>query len=357
MLPPISRQSLVLVYLLALALLWGNAYLLLVNHPAAYTVDEQSYLHMAQGHFEVPVTHRYRIVVPLLASGLAHAAQGLANLISPSDKPPFGISFFLVNTLLLAGAGWYAFRSAWAAGAAAGPAVVGMAAMLTCGAATYVTGLLLVDSALVLVVALLYYAIHARSTAALLAAAVAGPVLKESFLLFLPLLVLAGGFVPWWQRLLATLGGLLLLAAVHWAVDAQVAVAASADSLTNALAHGRSIVSNLGWLFSPRGLVICAGVYGLFNVVLLAGFWGGWKTARQWLRPLRPGPTLLLLGAVLAHMLLSGEMSRMLLLAGPAVAVAVALIIDRHPLFAPLRRLLSSATKPAADLPAAKQNP
>ncbi|TGE26478.1 hypothetical protein [Hymenobacter metallicola] len=347
--PALSRQSLLLVYLLALALLWGNAYLLLVNHPAAYTLDEQSYLHMAQGNFQVPLTHRYRVVVPLLASSLAHGAQGLAHLISPADKPPFGFSFFLVNTLLLAGAGLLAFRSAVAAGAATGPALLGMAALLTCGAATYVTGLLLVDSALVLVVALLYYALHARAAPALLTALVLGPVLKESFLLFLPLVLLYGGFVRWWPRLLALAGGLLLVAAVHWAVDTLVAPASSTDSLRNALAHSRSLVSNLGWLFSPRGLVICAGVYGLFNVVVLAGCWGGRATIRQWLQPLRPGPTLLLLLAVLAHMLLSGEMSRMLLLAGPAVAVAVALILDRHPLFAPLRQLVSSAAQPETE--------
>ncbi|UOQ73532.1 hypothetical protein [Hymenobacter cellulosilyticus] len=267
------RQSLLLVYLLALALLWGNAYLLLVNHPPAYTVDEQSYLRMAQGNFLVPVTHRYRVVVPLLASGLAHGTRGLANLISPANKPPFGFSFFLVNALLLAGAGLLAFRSAVAAGAATVPALLGMAALLTCGAATYVTGLVLVDSALVLVVALLYYALHTRSAVALLLAAALGPVVKESFLLFLPLLVLYGGFVPWWRRLLAVLCGLLLLAAVHWAVDAQITGASSSGgSLTNALSHSRSIVSNLGWLFSPRGLVICAG----YTACLM---WYCWRVA------------------------------------------------------------------------------
>ncbi|TGE13482.1 hypothetical protein [Hymenobacter elongatus] len=342
----VRGKSSFLVYLLALALLWGNAYLLLVNHPAAYTLDEQSYLRMAQGSFDVPVTHRYRLVVPLAAGALAEAAQGFANLISPSDKPPLGISFFLVNVLLLAGAGLLAFRSAVAAGAAAGPALLGMAAMLTCGAATYVTGLLLVDSAVVVAVAALYYAVHARSGRVLLLAVVLGPVLKESFLLFLPLAFLCGQFVPWWQRLLAVAASLGLLGAVHWAIDAQLAGAAT-DSVANALAHGTSVGSNLRWLFSPRGLVICGGVYGLFNLVVLAGFWGGRAARGQWLRPLRPGATLLLLLAVLAHMLLSGEMSRMLLLAGPAVAVAIALIVDRHPLFAPLRRLLIPAAQPS----------
>ncbi|UOQ73531.1 hypothetical protein [Hymenobacter cellulosilyticus] len=59
---------------------------------------------------------------------------------------------------------------------------------------------------------------------------------------------------------------------------------------------------------------------------------------------------------MLAHMLLSGEMSRMLLLAGPAVAVAVALILDRHPLFTPLRQLLGLVAKPELDSPDSAQN-
>ncbi|UOQ54300.1 hypothetical protein [Hymenobacter cellulosivorans] len=344
----LSRQSLLLVYLLALALLWGNAYFLLVNHPAAYTVDEQHYQRMAQGDFKVPVPHRYRVVVPLLAGGLAHGARGVANLISPADKPPFGFSFFLVNTLLLAGAGLVAFRTARAAGAAAGPALLGMAALLTCGAATSVTGLLLADSAVVLAVALLYYAIHARSAPALLTVLVLGPVLDEFFLLFLPLAVLYGGFVRWRPRLLALAGGLLLLVAVHWAVEANEAPTTLGNSISPTLDYSRSLVSNLNWRLLLRGLGAWAGVYGLFNLILLTGFWGGTASIGQWLRPLRPGPTLLLLLAVLALLLLSGETNR-LVLAGPAVVVAVALVLDRHPLFGPLRQSVSSAAKPETE--------
>ncbi|GAA3935474.1 hypothetical protein [Hymenobacter algoricola] len=337
-----SRQSSLLVFLLALALLWGNAYLLLANHPGSYTVDEQSYLRMAGADFQVPVTHRYRVLVPLAAGMLARGLQG----ISFSARPPLGSSFFLVNGLLLALAGLYLFRLARAHGAAAGPALLGMAAVLTSGAATYVTGLVLVDSAVVLAVVLLYYALHLRSGPLLLALTLLGPVLKESFVLFWPLVLLYGGFVPWWQRLLALLGAAGLVLGLHAVIDALVPPP-GVGSLDNALEHGRNVVSNLRWLLTPRGLFICSGVYGLFNLVLLAGFWGGRRGWGQWLPQLPLGPAGLTLAVVLAHMLLSGEMSRMLLLAAPVVATAVALIIDRHPLFAPLRRLLTADEKQA----------
>ncbi|GAA4017163.1 hypothetical protein GCM10022408_33420 [Hymenobacter fastidiosus] len=332
-----------LVYLLALALLWSNAYFVLVNH-AAYTVDERSYLQMAEGNFAVPVTHRYRVVVPVVAGSLARGLAVVTALISPTGNRPFGLSFFLVNGLVLALAGLFLFRTARAHGAAAGPALVGMAAVMTSGAASYVTGLVLVDSVVVLAVVLLYYALRIRLGWLLLAVLVVGPVLKESFGLFLPL-ALYGRFVPWWQRLLALAGAAGLVVALHAVVDAQVPPAA-VGSVANALEHGRNIISNLHWLLSPRGLFICSSVFGLFNLLILAGFWGGRTAIRQWLPQLRPGPALLVLAAVLAHMLLSGEMSRMLLLAAPVVAVAVALILDRHPLFAPLRRLLTAGEKP-----------
>ncbi|SHJ36141.1 hypothetical protein SAMN02745146_2916 [Hymenobacter daecheongensis DSM 21074] len=335
------RKSFLLVYLLALALLWSNAYLVLANHPAGYTGDERSYLHMAQGHFEVPVTHRYRVILPLLAGALAQGLHLITGLVSPSAQPPLGISFFLLNGLLLALAGLFVFRTARAHGAAAGPALIGMAAVMTCGAATYVTGLVLVDSAVVLAVVVLYYALTIRSGPLLLAAMLLGPVLKESFVLFLPLALLYGGFVPWGQRLLALLGAAGLLLGLHALVDSW-APPAAVGSVANALNHGRNVVSNLRWLFSARGLFICSGVYGLFNLVLLAGFWGGRSAIRTWLPRLQAGPAILTLLVVLAHMLLSGEMSRMLLLAAPVVATAVALILDRHPLFAPLRPLLGT---------------
>ncbi|PJJ48501.1 hypothetical protein [Hymenobacter chitinivorans] len=339
--PALSRQSLLLVYLLALALLWSNAYFLLVNHPAAHTPAELSYLRMAQGDFEVPAPLRYQVVVPLLARGLAYGARGLANLISPADKPPFGFSFFLVNTLLLAGAGLLTFRSAVATGAAPSSALLGTAALLTCGTATYVAGRLVVDSALVLVVALLYYAILARSGPALLTAVVLGPLLTESFLLFLPVVLFCGGFARWGLRLLALAAGLLLLVAGHWAVDTLLAPTPAAGSNPTVLAYSHLLAGNWG------GLLAGAGAFFPFNLVLLAGGWGGLAAMRQWLAPLRPVPTLLLLLAVLGQVLLGGETNW--LLAGPVVGVAVALILDRHPLFAPWRRVAGLAPLPETE--------
>jgi hypothetical protein len=143
------------------------------------------------------------------------------------------------------------------------------------------------------------------------------------------------------------MGAVGLVLALHAVMNALVPPPA-AGSLANALAHGQNTLSNLRWLFSPRGLFICSGVYGLFNLVLLAGFGGGRNAIRQWLPLLPGGPALLGLLVVLAHMLLSGEMSRMLLLAAPVVGPAVALILDRHPCFAGLRQALGLA--PASDV-------
>ncbi|RYU80069.1 hypothetical protein [Hymenobacter persicinus] len=338
-------RPLFLVYLLALALLWSNAYLLLANHPDNYIGDEHSYLRMAEGNFDVPVTHRYRVVVPLLAGGVARGLYGITQFISASGRPPFGVSFFLINGLLLAGAGLYLFRTARAHGAAVGPALIGMGAVMTSGAATYVTGLALVDSAVVLAVVVLYYALTVRSQPLLLAVVLLGPLLKESFALFLPLVLLFGGFVPLWQRLLVVLGAAGLVLGVHALVDAY-APPPAVDSLINALDHTQNIVSNLRWLLAPRGLFICSGVYGLFNLVLLAGLWGGRTAIRQWLPRLAWKLAAGWLAVVLAHMLLSGEMSRMLLLAAPVVSTAVALILDRHPLFGGLRELLAGTAAP-----------
>ncbi|UOQ54933.1 hypothetical protein [Hymenobacter cellulosivorans] len=328
------------VYLVALALLWGNSYRMLVNHSASYTIDEHSYLQMAQGNFDVNVTHRYRVLLPLAAGSITRILAGPTDLTTNGAGPsPLKASFFVINTLVLAAAGLYLFRLARAHGAAAGPALIGMAAVITCGAAAYVTGFVLVDSAVVLMVVLLYYALTVRSGPLLLAVTVLAPVLKESFILFLPLVLLYGGFVPLWQRLLALLGAAALVAGLHAVVDA-LAPPTALGSVVNALKHGNNMLSNLRWLFSARGLFICSGVYGLFNLVLLAGFWGGKQARQQWLAQLRLPLAGFVLAIVLVHMLLSGEMSRMLLLAAPVVSTAVALIIDRHPLFTELRRLL-----------------
>ncbi|PJJ58759.1 hypothetical protein [Hymenobacter chitinivorans] len=326
------------VYLFAVALLWGNSCVVLANHSGRYTIDEQSYLQMAQGNFDVNVTHRYRIIVPLVAGAIARIGAGPARAVLGTDESVLSGSFFLVNTLLLAGAGLYLYRLARAHGAAAGSSLIGMAAVLTCGAAAYVTGFVLVDSAVVLMVVLLYYALTVRSAPLLLAVILLAPALKESLVLFLPVVVLYGGFVPLWQRLVTMLCAAALVAGLHAVVDA-LAPPAALGSVVNALRHGYNMLSNLRWLLSARGLFICSGVYGLFNLVVLAGFWGGKSAIEQWLPRLRGSLVLCVLAIVVVHMLLSGEMSRMLLLAAPVVSTAVALIVDRHPLFTALRRL------------------
>ncbi|MCC2545899.1 hypothetical protein LJY25_05540 [Hymenobacter sp. BT175] len=342
MLPFIRRHPLLLVFLLALGLVLGNGFIILVNHSSTFSSDEAVYLRMARGDFDVYVSYRYRVVLPLLARALAELMTGLGSWRNPGSPVPVGSAFWLLNSTLLALAGVCIYRAARKLGARVAPALLGMAAVLSSGVVSYLAGLALLDSASVLVVSALYYACCARHGRVLLLVALLGPVLKESLLLFMPLVLLHGAFVPWRYRLPALAGGMLLLAGVHGLLDYLAPATNLAVLFPQPLALLRNIRDATAALLTPRGLLTLLMEYGVFTLVLAAGFWGGRSAMQTWLPRLHPAAIGLLL-IVLLHMLLSGDISRMALLSAPVFGTAVALILDRHPLFAGLFDLLANA--------------
>lgn len=330
---PARWREVALVYLLALGVLAGPAYTMYMNTELAHSIDPRSYLGIARGEFAgQSLTRRYRVLVPAAAAAVAWPLAKVYTRIWPQRATadwPLQLAFYLVNTVLMGWVGVVLYRTCRLYGAAPTAAALSMVAVLSSRWAVYLAGLPLVDSLYLLVFALAFYAVRARSGVVLAVVLVLGPLAKESFVFLVPWLLWFGRPALAWPRQLAwlALGGALALGVRHW-IDARVGAPLSA-SVGNALSHFNNITYSLGRLFSVKGAGEIFSIFGFFWLALLAG--QGWAVSTRpgWWAPLGR-PALGLGGVVAVHMLLSGELARMGYLMAPVFAVALARIITQR---------------------------
>ncbi|ALD21772.1 hypothetical protein AM218_11835 [Hymenobacter sp. DG25A] len=319
-------QRLLLVYGLAVGVLAGPAYTMYVHYDFSHSPDTRSYLSVARGEFRgVSITRRYRVLVPAVAAAMAWPLERVYARVWPqraASEWPLRLAFYVVNTLVLAAAGLFWYRSSRCYGVTRESAALAAALVLSSRWAVYTAGLPMVDSLYLLVFALGFYAAVSHSRAALVACILLGPLAKESFVFLVPWLLVFGRGAGRWPVQLAWLAvaGALTLAVRHW-IDAGAGTPASA-SVHNALSHFENVAYSLGRLFSVKGVGEMFSVFGFATLALLL------VPAREWARPL--GWAGAMLGAVVAvHMMLSGELARMAYLMAPAFTVALALVLTR----------------------------
>ena len=330
---PARWRPLLLMYLLGLGVVAGPAYTMYVHYDFAHSLDSRDYLSIARGEFRgQSITRRYRVLVPAAAAAVAWPLEKVYARIWPQRAAtdwPLRLGFYLVNTLLMAAVGVVLYATARRYGAAPAAAALAVVVVLSSRWAVYLAGLPLVDSLYLLVFALAFYAVRARSGAALLAVLGLGPLAKESFVLLVPWLLWWGRpALPGWRLPAAlALGAGLALAVRHW-IDLQ-AGAPFAASVSNAVSHVENLRYSLGRLLSVKGAGEIFSIFGFGWLALLAGGRGPANGRREWLARL-DAPALSLLAVVVVHMLLSGELARMGYLAAPVFAVVLALIIEQR---------------------------
>ncbi|MBK0403531.1 hypothetical protein I5M27_11080 [Adhaeribacter sp. BT258] len=319
-----------LVFAFSAAIVFGNAYLILVNHDAAFSSDEASYLALGSGNWDVNITHRYRVIIPFLARGLAEI---LSLLSGKSGTLPLGFSFFVVNSTLMALAGTVLYSLAKTVGAGVAGRFIAVLAVLSSGYCSYLAGIALVDSLYFLALALLFYSLVSQNEAALFGCLILGPLAKESFWLFVPLTLIFGRFIPLHRLVFYLVLAGCIFIANNSLVDSLSGLPVPARA-ANAFEHLHNAGRTFRKFFSLSGFMSWFSAFGIFNFLVLAGL-----LSRK-LR-LKPGARLtqmqvLFLLIVAAHVLLSGDIGRMWYLAAPVFAVAVALTTDR--LLAPFFR-------------------
>jgi hypothetical protein len=303
----------------------GYHYFALNRYPAGN--DIVSYLRLAAGEAPFNPVHGYRVAVPLAARGLADAVS----IVVP-HRDPNGLireAFFAVNLALTAAAALVLYLMLLDVVPQPGYALLGVLAFILSRDVIDETGLPSIDSLLFLTVAASFYAIRVRSSPILAAVLLLGPSVKENFAFLVPILFFFGALSK--PRILVLLlVGYGLAFGVRLAVDAQLHTA-QVHNLDAAFAHAHQIPASLRDLLGGHGVLTLLMAFGPFWLIAALGFFGGAEARARWLAAL-DAPLLWWLPLVFAQMLLSGNLSRMAILAFPTMGAAVALILSRHPI-------------------------
>jgi len=348
--PRISSEmkQLAVAFLLCHIVIFGSAYNVQHHYdstdPRGLT-DTVMYMRMAQGDHGVEDRGaRYRVVVPMLVRTIEPLVSHIYRYVWPAgshdDEPQWTTSlcFLLVNSTLFSMAVALMFRLCILYGASFAAAAGGTLPILVSWQTSQVAGAPLTDSLYILVIAAVLYGIKARSHVATLFAIFMGPFAKEAFILFVPLIFFSGHLSKSYKALLLLLAG-ILVSSVRIAIDYSVAQS-HANAVQKYLSNTGNVLPSLIGLLTLTRIVQLWNTFGWFNLILLCGFLGGTRRSYGWLAAM-DAPCLGFVLVVFAHMLLTGGgLARMAFFAAPVFAIAVALILDTHPVFARFRSLM-----------------
>ncbi len=334
-------------YLFFAGLLAGPAWIgyhdfALNRYPAGN--DVVSYLRIAEGEAPANPVHFYRVAVPLAARVLADA---VSILVPHRDRQELiRGAFFAVNLAITAAAALVLYLMLLDFVPEPGYALLGVLAFILSRDVIDETGLPSIDSLLFLTVAATFYAVRVRSATILAAVLLLGPAVKDNFAFLVPILFFFGALSK--PRILAWLIiGYGLAFGLRLAVDAWLHTA-QVHNLAAAFAHARKIPDSIHDLLDGHGELTLLMAFGPFWLIAALGFFGGAEARATWLGRL-DAPLLWWLPLVFAQMLLSGNLSRMAVLAFPTMGAAVTLILSAHPIAVSLVRgvVRNSALEPA----------
>jgi len=337
-----------LIFLFCCAVIVGPAYTTFDHFDFSHSPDTKSYMKMAEWDYDVLITHRYRVIVPALASAIHSPVSALYKALWPDreENKTKGLmmSYFMINTTITSITGLFIYFICLSYGASPLASILSLISFLVSCWTIYIAGLPLVDSLYILIIAVTIYGIKANNKTALIFSILIGPFAKESYIFIAPLILLFGRNTMSlkFQIPLFLLSGTIVFF-TRFYIDKIMGTPLDAN-FNNAFIQFYTIPYTLKRIFSFRGAGEIFRVWGLFTFIFILGFLGG-KTAKVSWSSRMDVLSIGLLIAVIIHVLLSGDVGRMLHLASPIFVVAVALILDRHPYFTMFRDLIFTRNK------------
>lgn len=319
----------IIVCFFCFAVILGPAYTLFdsYSYDVVANPDIRTYLGLAEFDLDQNPVRKYRVIVPFLAAGVNFVFSPVFNALAPATFPgpdfSLCISFLVVNSVLMSLFGMLVYQLCRAFGVSHLAAGVGVLGVLTCRWTAYLAGLPLVDSLYMVVVALTLLAIQTRNEKLAVIAIFLGPWAKEAFIFLAPLLFFFSGMNKWKQVLLFFLSACLVFA-FRYGMDSM-----TGSTVNMGLQHSFS-----HWQYIPDALVRLFSFHGLYEIFSVVGIWGICflflfkRQVRETVKKNTKMYLILFLGIVLVHILLSGELARMLYIATPVMAIWISVIVS-----------------------------
>jgi Serpentine type 7TM GPCR chemoreceptor Sri len=189
-----GRGRLLLVFFIALTVLVSGAYSVYRHYDYSYSADADSYVRMAQGDFyHTSITHRYRWIEPVTVGLVAKPMGAAMNVVwkgRGDSEMAIRFIFFGLNVVLMAIFGVFLYKIAVSECVKTPFAMLSMIFLLTTRWGIDNAGLPLVEALYLLVIAAFARALQTNNWRLLAFAILIGPMAKESFVFYLPLLAL-----------------------------------------------------------------------------------------------------------------------------------------------------------------------
>jgi len=282
--------------------------------------DAVSYIKMSHGDFDVKSTHRYRFVIPLLVELSRSIVDPSAQESSRRDLH----CFYLINFLMMAATSFLFFYLLRSIGFCDVLALIGISIFISSRATILATGTPLIDSFYYLSIVCVLLGILSGRIDWLVWAY---PVLILSKETIIPILLLP--LLTHWQhrwKLFISIGISALVVVVSRQYISQLVTSANQSTLSEIIArHAARIESNLGNLFTIRGLHDLQNGFSFFLLLGIAGF----AINHRYRRYSIPKSIFLMIPLTLMYGLLSRDFGRMLF-ASSFIVIPYALICIEH---------------------------
>ena len=325
-----SFPEYLIFFFFCLAVILGPAYALFdsYSYDLVANPDIKTYLGLANFDFDQSPVRKYRVIVPLLASGVHFVFGPLFNAFAPNTFPgpdfALCLSFLLVNSFFISVFGVLVYYLCRDFGSSVLASIIGLLSVLTCRWTSYIAGLPLVDSLYLVVIGMVLLGIKTKNSRLIILSIFIGPWAKESFIFIAPLIFFFSP-VPKWKQLIWFLLSATIVFSFRYFLDSYTGVPIS-EGIKTDIDHLANIPASVLRLFSFHG------VYELFSII---GVWGLLfffllnKEVRLFVKQKTTLFMLLFLLIVLVHAILSLDLARMFFLATPVTAIWFALISDK----------------------------
>lgn len=304
-----------------------------VHYDFSHSSDTESYLKMSNGDYNVNPVHRYRFILPVVANVVSMPLEAVYVKLWPhraASTWPLQLAYFLVNSLLVALYGWIVYHLLKLYTSNYVALLVGLIVVLTSRWVAYIAGLPLTDSLYLIAIAALLYSIKTEHKVLFVLSVVLGGVMKESFLLFAPLIVIAGPF-KWHVRSLLILLSLVAVFGEHYIIDSILPISETAGIKPESLIDILFRTTAKSWdtfldLLTVRGMGEVFTVLGVFTFILIYGALN--KSIRAAWNISIEKYYWVFFGCILIHVLISGDAARMFYFGAPLYGVLVAVTTE-----------------------------
>lgn len=300
-----------LVFIFCCAVLFGSGYNVNRYFNFEHSSDSKSYMKMANNDYNVTVTHKYRFVIPFIISKLNHFVLYFGVKSNRTQQ----VLFLIINTVFMALAGVFIYLTLQTFGFDKLVSLLGILPFLTSRWAVFATAIPLVESLFLCAICGFLYAILAKKYAFALFFLFLGPIAKESFWLYVPLVFL--GFET--PKISRTSVAIVLSAAfflsVRFFID-YLFPKSNPNGLSNVLEQINTIAYSIRRICTLKGFGELFFVFSWFNIFIIYSLIFS-KVIFSKCDKFIFIFIFYVVGVTLIQMLLSGDIDRMFFLLSP----------------------------------------